>query len=136
MAFSGGIDLCYGRYDDESHRLVDLGAQQNEFDLSPDQNLANNSEKIFNSFDAGLKYAIKSLTTNTITILNRMENQPPNATTATTSKMSDITDQSNRSRTRIKKSILKKFDRLKLSPVRSLYLNLRPTSSHFYFYLL
>ena len=50
VAFSGGIDLCYGRYDDESHRLVDLGAQQNEFDLSPDQNLANNSEKIFNRY--------------------------------------------------------------------------------------
>ena len=33
IAFGGGIDLCYGRYDDESHRLVDLGAEENKTDM-------------------------------------------------------------------------------------------------------
>jgi phospholipase D1/2 len=26
VAFVGGIDLCYGRWDDPKHRLVDLGS--------------------------------------------------------------------------------------------------------------
>lgn len=26
LAFVGGIDLCYGRWDDEQHRLTDLGS--------------------------------------------------------------------------------------------------------------
>ena len=29
VAFLGGIDLCYGRWDDHEHRLVDLGKVQN-----------------------------------------------------------------------------------------------------------
>ena len=27
LAFMGGIDLCYGRWDDERHGLVDLGSK-------------------------------------------------------------------------------------------------------------
>jgi phospholipase D1/2 len=26
VAFVGGIDLCYGRWDDERHRMIDLGS--------------------------------------------------------------------------------------------------------------
>ena len=29
VAFLGGIDLCYGRWDDDAHRLIDLGKRQN-----------------------------------------------------------------------------------------------------------
>lgn len=29
VGFMGGIDLCYGRWEDEHHRLVDLGKKQN-----------------------------------------------------------------------------------------------------------
>ncbi|CAF0731365.1 unnamed protein product [Brachionus calyciflorus] len=29
VAFLGGIDLCYGRWDDDLHRLVDLGRKEN-----------------------------------------------------------------------------------------------------------
>lgn len=29
IGFLGGIDLCYGRWDDENHRLIDLGRKQN-----------------------------------------------------------------------------------------------------------
>lgn len=29
LAFMGGIDLCYGRWDDDLHRLVDLGRKEN-----------------------------------------------------------------------------------------------------------
>lgn len=33
IAFGGGIDLCYGRYDDEEHRLVDLGDIKNQTEI-------------------------------------------------------------------------------------------------------
>ena len=29
VAFTGGIDLCFGRWDDDMHRLVDLGRKEN-----------------------------------------------------------------------------------------------------------
>ena len=29
LAFMGGIDLCFGRWDDDLHRLVDLGRKEN-----------------------------------------------------------------------------------------------------------
>ena len=29
LAFLGGIDLCYGRWDDNEHRLTDLGKLEN-----------------------------------------------------------------------------------------------------------
>ena len=50
VAWSGGIDLCYGRYDDELHRLIDLGRDQNELELKSDQNTVNNAQKIYNFF--------------------------------------------------------------------------------------
>lgn len=33
VAFLGGIDLCFGRWDDDLHRLVDLGCEKNELEL-------------------------------------------------------------------------------------------------------
>lgn len=36
IAFGGGIDLCYGRYDDEEHRLVDLGETPNITEIRTD----------------------------------------------------------------------------------------------------
>ncbi|CAH1104900.1 unnamed protein product [Psylliodes chrysocephalus] len=33
-AFVGGIDLCYGRWDDHSHRLIDLGSMTPSVDVS------------------------------------------------------------------------------------------------------
>jgi len=109
VAFSGGIDLCYGRYDDELHRLVDLGAQQNKLELNTDQTTTvNNSEIIYNSFDQGLKSAIHSITTNTITILNQMNDRRPNT-------MSDTESQSGKLKRskRFRKSILKRFNHFK-----------------------
>ena len=47
VAFMGGIDLCYGRWDDDLHRLVDLGRKQNvtEIDTSKVPRLAKTSSK-------------------------------------------------------------------------------------------
>ena len=106
VAFSGGIDLCYGRYDDELHRLVDLSGQKNELELHPDQTTTvNNSEKMLFSFDQGLKSAIHSITANTITILNQMNDHSLPETDNHSGKL--------RRSKRFKKSILKRFDRLK-----------------------
>jgi len=33
IGFLGGIDLCFGRWDDDYHRLVDLGALQNKTEI-------------------------------------------------------------------------------------------------------
>lgn len=33
IGFMGGIDLCFGRWDDDYHRLIDLGKTQNKTDI-------------------------------------------------------------------------------------------------------
>jgi phospholipase D1/2 len=33
VAFAGGIDLCFGRWDDDLHRLIDLGRRENVTDI-------------------------------------------------------------------------------------------------------
>ena len=39
LAFAGGIDLCFGRWDDDRHRLVDLGRKVNQIEiLNPNSN--------------------------------------------------------------------------------------------------
>jgi len=40
VAFLGGIDLCFGRWDDDAHRLIDLGKEQN------DTNIENEDSKV------------------------------------------------------------------------------------------
>lgn len=35
ICFLSGIDLCYGRWDDENHRLIDLGKKQNVTHIEP-----------------------------------------------------------------------------------------------------
>ncbi len=34
IAFMGGIDLCFGRWDDSQYKLVDLGNKDNQADIS------------------------------------------------------------------------------------------------------
>jgi hypothetical protein len=34
VAFMGGIDLCFGRWDDDMHRLIDLGRRENITEIS------------------------------------------------------------------------------------------------------
>ncbi|CAF0825220.1 unnamed protein product [Brachionus calyciflorus] len=53
VAFFGGIDLCFGRWDDDLHRLIDLGRQENRTELDPPvttethaYNLANLAQQI------------------------------------------------------------------------------------------
>jgi phospholipase D1/2 len=35
VGFVGGIDLCLGRWDDDLHRLVDLGRKENKTTIEP-----------------------------------------------------------------------------------------------------
>ena len=35
VGFVGGIDLCLGRWDDDLHRLVDLGRKENKATIEP-----------------------------------------------------------------------------------------------------
>lgn len=47
LAFMGGIDLCYGRWDDDMHRLTDLGREENvtEFKEPPEAVAAKESNQ-------------------------------------------------------------------------------------------
>lgn len=47
VAFMGGVDLCFGRWDDDLHRLVDLGTKKNEIDL-PNESVAHESSALPN----------------------------------------------------------------------------------------
>ena len=45
LAFLGGIDLCYGRWDDDMHRLTDLGREENITELiKPSDPVISNGE--------------------------------------------------------------------------------------------
>jgi phospholipase D1/2 len=48
LAFMGGIDLCFGRWDDDLHRLVDLGRKKNISEIMDqnNENLQNSVSKI------------------------------------------------------------------------------------------
>jgi phospholipase D1/2 len=47
LAFMGGIDLCFGRWDDDLHRLVDLGRKKNISEIVDQNN--ENSPSLQNS---------------------------------------------------------------------------------------
>lgn len=127
VAFAGGIDLCYGRWDDEQHRLVDLGETKNITELKTtnlEKTLADDSEKFLNSFKPSLASAIHSLTNNTIQIITQLDtsNKKHQVTTFSDISEDDLDDEDDEqkkldsnqsSRHRMKQKIIRKFKKLR-----------------------
>ena len=49
VAYFGGIDLCYGRWDDHCHRLTDLGSVISSSTTSSSSSSSNSPKQIINS---------------------------------------------------------------------------------------
>ena len=47
LAFIGGLDLCYGRWDTHEHKLVDLKTDSHRYEMVPGQDYSNPRVKDF-----------------------------------------------------------------------------------------